>query len=392
MTARRRKIAVVTVARSDFGIYEPILRALRDEPSVETQLIVTGTHLSPEFGLTRKSIEAAGHPIAATVEMLLSSDTTEGAAKSIGLGVLGLAQEYARLRPDLLLVLGDRTEMLSAVVAALPQTIPIAHLHGGDVTEGAIDDAIRHAITKMSHLHFVATDVARRRVEQMGEEPWRVTVSGAPGLDNLRAVPLLSREEVEARLDMSLERPTLLVTFHPVTLEGNEAGAHIRELLAAVEASGLPSLFTYPSADAEGRVIIEAIEAFVARRTDARVVQSLGTSMYFSMMKHSAAMIGNSSSGIIEAASLELPVLNVGNRQRGRLHGPNVVDVPCTRDAIADGIRRVVAPSFRAGLRGMVNPYGDGRATGRIVDVLRSTPLDQRLMWKRFCDLGSAPT
>jgi UDP-hydrolysing UDP-N-acetyl-D-glucosamine 2-epimerase len=382
-----RTIGVVTVARSDYGIYLPVLRCIQADPDLRLVVYVAGMHLSPEFGLSVRQIESDGFTVGARIEMLLSSDTPEGISKSVGLGMIGFAQTYSLSRPDLLLTLGDRFEMLSAVAAALPFNIPVAHIHGGESTEGLIDEPIRHSITKMSHIHFVSTARYRDRVVQLGEEPCRVTVSGAPSLDNLRNIPAVSVNELEALIGIKIEPAPLLVTFHPVTLEYEDAEAHINALLKALDGVGSPVIFTFPNADTSGRVIIEAIKLYVATHSNARAVVNLGTANYFSLMRHSAAMVGNSSSGIIEAASFGLPVVNIGSRQRGRVHGENVINVDCNREAIVDGIRKVTAPGFREGLKTMQNPYGDGFAASRIVTVLKSTNLNRDLIQKRFYDI-----
>jgi UDP-hydrolysing UDP-N-acetyl-D-glucosamine 2-epimerase len=379
-----RRIGVVTVARSDYGIYKPVLREICKEKDLDLQLIVGGMHFSPEFGYTATAIESDGFKIAARVEMLLSSDSPQGVAKSIGIGVVGFAQAYAHLKPDLLLLLGDRFEMLSAAAAALPFRIPIAHIHGGESTEGAFDEAIRHAITKMSHLHFASTEAYAKRIEQMGEEPWRVTVSGAPSLDNLCGACLMGKEGLEGRFGFDLQNPTLLVTYHPVTLEHENTAFQIDELLAALEELSFNLIFTAPNADTDGRIILERIRTFVGDRSRAWLVPSLGLEAYFSLMATAAAMVGNSSSGIIEAASFRLPVVNIGTRQHGRVRGPNVLDVGYTRKEISEGIRRATAPAFKQELTGLVNPYGDGKAAGRIVRKLKTVPLNQELIAKHF--------
>lgn len=379
-----RTIGVVTVARSDYGIYLPILRQIQADTDLRLHLIVAGMHLSPEFGLTVRDIEADGFTVDERIEMLLSSDSAEGVAKSIGLGIIGFAQAYSRTLPDILLILGDRFEMLAAAAAALPFTIPLAHLHGGETTEGAIDESIRHAITKMAHLHFVATAAYGQRVMQMGEEAWRVTVSGAPSLDNLRLLNLLTPPEVEKLIGMSLQPPPLLVTYHPVTLEQGNTQWHITELLSALEEVNLPLVFTYPNADVEGRMIIRAFDHFTQTHPNAVAVANLGTQAYFSLMKYAVAIVGNSSSGIIEAASLGAPVVNIGNRQRGRMHGKNVVNVGYERQTIIRGIQEAMTPTFRVGLIGLENPYGDGHAAESIIQVLRTVSLDERLLQKRF--------
>jgi len=375
----------VTVARSDYGIYLPLLRKIQSDPDLHLYLIVAGMHLSPEFGLTVEAIEADGFDIGDRVEMLLSSDTPQGIAKSMGLGTIGFAQAYARFRPDILVVLGDRFEMHAAALAALPFKIPVAHIHGGEITQGAIDDALRHSMTKLSHLHFVSTQEYARRVIRMGEEPWRVVVSGAPSLDNLRVIRLLACEELAARFNLRLgETPFLLVTFHPVTLEYERTEWQVAELLAALEACNLPVVFTMPNADTGGRTIAHKIEEFITTHPSAQAVDNLGTQGYFSAMALAAAMVGNSSSGIVEAASFELPVVNTGSRQCGRVRGANVIDVGYERASILDGLQRALDPEYRAKLSGMRNPYDAGVASEKIVEGVRDVQLDDELVMKRF--------
>ena len=386
-----RTIAAVTGARSDYGCLFSVLKGIKAEPSLQLMLFVTGMHLSPDFGLTVRDVER-DFEITERIEMLISSDTPEGIAKSVGLGVIGFATAYSHHRPDILLVMGDRFETLAAVSAALPFTIPVAHISGGEATEGAIDDAIRHAITKMSHLHFVSLQEYGRRIIQMGEQPWRVTVSGEPGLDTISATPALSRTEMERRIGMSLQLPPLLVTFHPATLELGQAATHIPELLAALDSMGMPIVFTAPNADTEGRVIATRIQDFVRDHPNSRYLTNLGTTAYLSMMRCCAAMVGNSSSGIVEAASFELPVVNLGSRQQGRLWGKNVIHAEIKTDTIIRAIRLAVSPGFRESLRGLANPYGDGKAAPRIVEVLKTVPLDRNLLVKTFystCEFSS---
>ena len=385
-----RTIAAVTVARSDYGIYLPILRRIQTDPDLRLYLLVSGMHLSPEFGLTVKTIEADGFEIGERVQMLLAADTPEAIAKSLGLAVIGFAQAYARRRPDILLVLGDRFDMYAAALAALPFTIPVAHIHGGELTEGAIDDALRHSLTKVSHLHFTATEEYARRVRQLGEEPWRITVSGAPALDQLRTMRLLTRAELAKGHAVDLTAAPLLVTWHPTTLEYEQVQWQTRELLAALAEAALPVLFTLPNADTNGRLIIRLIEEYVLTHGSAQKVDNLGTQAYWSVMAVAAAMVGNSSSGLIEAPSFKLPVVNVGTRQKGRLRAANVIDVGYERTAIAEGIRRATTSDFRAGLHGLVNPYGDGAAAERIVARLKSVETGDRLIRKTFCDAGVA--
>jgi UDP-hydrolysing UDP-N-acetyl-D-glucosamine 2-epimerase len=383
-----RTIGVVTTGRADYGIYYPLLVLIRDDPGLDLHLIVSGMHLSPEFGMTVKTIEADGFEVKDRVEMLLSSDSPEGVAKSMGLGVLGYSQVYTQAKLDMLLVLGDRFEMHAAALAALPFKIPVAHIHGGEITQGAFDDALRHSITKLSHLHFVSTQVYAKRVIQLGEEPWRVTLSGAPSLDNLEAIEYLDRGEIADKYDLHLsDEPFLLVTYHPVTLEYEQTDWQISELLAALEDSGMQCVFTMPNADTHGSIIREKINAFTAAHPSSQAVESLGTQGYFSLMKLASAMVGNSSSGLVEAASFELPVVNIGIRQGGRVGGTNILHVDYPKEDILEGIRKAVTPEFRARLKGIENPYGTQGASKLIVKVLKEVPINTDLIMKRFYDL-----
>jgi len=383
-----RTVAVVTASRSDYGIYRPILNRIIEGGDLRLYLMVTGMHLSPEFGLTVRGIEEDGFPISERIETLVSSDEPVGVAKSMALGTLGFADVFSRFRPDILLVLGDRFEMHAAAVAALPFKIPIAHIHGGELTEGAIDDALRHSITKLSHLHFVSTEKYRQRLIQMGEEPWRVVVSGAPSLDGLRKGKLLSRRAIEKLLGFQLgDGPFLLVTLHPVTLEYEQSESQVSELLAALDECGLPCVFTMPNADTRGRSVNRLLADYVEQHpTSACLAANLGTQGYFSLMALAAAMVGNSSSGITEAPSFELPVVNVGSRQTGRIKGMNVIDVKCSRASIRRGLRKALSEEFRASLQGMANPYQKANASKTIVEVLGTVPLDEKLIVKRFHD------
>ncbi len=382
-----RTIGVVTTSRADFGIYRPLLRAIREAPDLRLHLIVSGSHLSPDLGLTVCEIEAEGFAIGDRVEMLLASDTPEGIATSMGLGVIGFAHSLQRFRPDILVVLGDRFEMHAAALAALPFVLPVAHHGGGEVTEGAIDEALRHSMTKLAHLHFPATEAYARRIVQMGEEPWRVTVSGALSLDNLRHFRPLAPAELEQRVGIPVrERGFLLVTFHPVTLEYQDAGQQTDELLAALAQVGLPAVITLPNADTAGREVRQRVLAFAERQPNVAAVENLGTHAYFTAMSLAAAMVGNSSSGIVEAPSFALPVVNIGTRQGGRLRAANVLDVGYGREEIANALRRAISSDFRQTLQGLANPYGDGNGAARIVARLREVELDARLVRKRFHD------
>lgn len=382
-----RTIGVVTTSRADFGIYRPVLQAIENHPELELYLFVTGMHLSPEFGGTIDEIREEGFEIDARVEMLMSSDSPGGISRSMGIGMIGFAQAFETERPDLLLVLGDRYEMFAAASSAIPFKMPIAHIHGGESTEGLIDEAIRHSITKMSHLHFVTTEEYHRRVVQMGESPQRVMVSGAPSLDNLRKLELLERSELETRLDLDLSTAPVLVTFHPVTLEFENTREHIDTLLAALGEVERPIVITYPNADTAGRVIIDAVETFAEQRSNVIFVTNLGSRVYFSLMRTSAVMVGNSSSGIIEAASFDLPVVNLGKRQAGRISGKNVLGCPVELDSIREALQKALSTDFQESLKGMKNPYGDGQAAERIVEELAGRDLSNELLLKEFHDL-----
>jgi len=382
-----RTIGIVTVGRSDYGIYQPILQRIAADSDLKLCLFVGGMHLSKEFGLTVKVIEADGYKICERVKMLSLSDTPEAISKSTGMGLIGFSHAYARSRPDILVVLGDRFEMHSAALAALPFNIPVAHIHGGELTFGAIDDALRHSMTKLSHLHFVSTKEYARRVAQLGEEKWRITVSGAPALDNFKTIKFLDKPDLEKKLKIRLTPPPLLVTFHPVTLEYTRVAWQAGEILAAIKSSGQPVVFTLPNADTGGRIIRAMIEDYAGKNKSASICDNLGTRKYFSLMKLAAAMVGNSSSGIIEAPSLRLPVVNIGTRQGGRVRAKNVIDVDCRREEILAGIRCAVSDKFRSGLRGLVNPYGDGHAAERIIRRLKEIKLNDRLIRKTFQDI-----
>ena len=382
-----RTIGVVSVSRADYSICLPVLRRIQADSDLKLHLIISGMHLSPEFGSTVDAIVADGFNIGDRVEMLLSADTPEGIAKSMGLGTIGFAQVFARTRPDILIVAADRFEMHAAAVAALPFKIPVAHIEGGDLTEGAIDDALRHSMTKLSHLHFVSTDEYAGRVKQLGEEPWRVIVSGAPSLDNLKSFTLLSADELEQKYNVAMKPSPLLVTFHPVTLEYEEAGYQISELLAALEKFDAPIIFTRPNADTHGRIIDKEIRRFVDSHPSAHLVGNFGARDYWSVMSLAGVMVGNSSSALIEAPSLKVPAVNVGNRQRGRLRARNVIDVGYSRDEIARGIEKALDPDFRKGLRDLTNPYGAGDAAEKIVERLKTVNLtDGNILSKRFHD------
>ena len=379
------RIAVVTGARSDYGLIRPVLAAIADEPGWELQLIVTAAHLAPAFGLTVRQIEEDGIPIAARVESLVSSDTGEGAATSVGLGTIGSAQALARLLPDLVLLVGDRLEQLGAAQAALLIGLPIAHLFGGDLTEGAFDDAIRHAITKLSHLHFVSNSAARERVIQLGEQPDRVFLVGSPAIDEMLSGPLLDRDALESDLGVELGEKTALVTFHPATLSDGRATDQLDEVLTAVAEVGDPLsvIITRANADPQGRAINRRIDEWLTRYPAWRAYDALGPRRFHSLLRQVQVIVGNSSSGLYEAPTFAVPAVNVGDRQAGRLRATSVIDVAVEREAIRSAIEYALATSWS----GIVNPYGDGHATGRIMAVLRGVSNPRSLLHKRFYDL-----
>ena len=337
--------------------------------------------------MTVEAIEGDGFDIAARVEIPMPSDSPEDVSIAMGNATCGFTRVYSQLRPDILLVLGDRFEMHAATVAAVPMRLPVGHIHGGELTFGAIDDMLRHSITKLSHLHFTATQAYADRVIRMGEEPWRVSVSGAPSLDNLSDIRAMSQDELHDKLGVELSLPSLLVTYHPVTLEHENTEEQMGNLLAALTEVDASIVFTSPNTDTGGSLIRGMIEAFTEQHCRAKLVANLGTDAYFSMMNCVSAMVGNSSSGIIEAASFALPVVNIGNRQEGRTRGRNVIDVGYGQAEILQGIRRAISAEFHDGLDGMMNPYGGGGAAERIVSCLRAIEIDDRLLWKRFHDV-----
>lgn len=374
----KRRICVVTGSRAEYGLLYWLMKDIQASPGMELQLVVTGMHLSPEFGLTYRTIEEDGFRIDAKVEMLLSSDTPVGIAKSIGLGTIGFADAFDRLKPDIVVVLGDRFEIFSATQAALVARIPVAHLHGGETTEGAIDEAFRHAISKMSHLHFTATEEYRARVIQLGEDPGRVFNVGAAGMDNFRRLKLLSRPELEETLGFRFGEKNLLVTFHPVTLENDTAGHQVDELLAALdELADTHLIFTLPNADTGGRIIRAMIQDYVAvRQTKAVCFDSLGQLRYLSVMQFVHAVAGNSSSGLIEAPSFRIGTINIGDRQKGRVKAASVIDCEPQRESIGQALRKLFSREFQESLRLVTNPYDQGLVATRVVQVLAEHPLD----------------
>ena len=386
MTEARRRIAVVTTSRADYShLYWP-LRLLAEDARVELKLIVMGAHLSPEFGATIKEIEKDGFAIAARIECLLSSDSDVGMAKTIGVATLSLADTLGELRPDIVLLIADRYEMLAPAAVALALRIPMAHIEGGEVSEGAIDDAVRNALTKMAHLHFTSTFAARERIIAMGEEPWRVTRAGAPSLDHLLRSKLLSREEIEAKLGARLQESAMVIVYHPVTMAADTL-EETDELFAALRGAEAQLIFCYPNSDAGSRALISRTKEFLAERGNGKIFVNLEALSYWSLLRHAQVFLGNSSSGIMETASFRVPTVNIGERQRGRERAANVIDAAANREAILAAISCARSRGFRESLRGMTNPYGDGKAAEKILQVLTGAPLGRELLMKRAMPL-----
>ncbi|HEX5235874.1 MAG TPA: UDP-N-acetylglucosamine 2-epimerase [Silvibacterium sp.] len=378
----KRTIAVVTSSRADYShLYWP-LKDLAAHPEVDLKLIIMGSHLAPTFGSTAGEIERDQIPIAARIECLLNSDTDVGMAKTIGVAALGLADLLGQMRPDLLLLIADRYEMLAPGSVALALRIPIAHIEGGEISEGAIDDVVRNALTKMSHIHFTSTHLARERVIALGEEPWRVHRAGAPSLDHLRRSQLLTRAEIQQRLDLDLSQPTILVAYHPVTIR-RETTEEAEALFAALTGIDGQILFCYPNSDAGSHHLIDRAQRFLAARGNGRIFTNLDPITYWSLLRHIDVLVGNSSSGIMETASFALPTVNIGLRQQGRERPANVLDSPPEPAAIRKKIQQARSEKFRASLAGMENPYGNGHASEKIVEVLTTIPLTQELLIKR---------
>ena len=381
-----RKICIITGTRAEYGLLRLVMQGIKDDSGLTLQIIATGMHLSPEFGLTYREIEHDGFQIDRKVEMLTSSDTPVGIAKSMGLGLIGFADALNEMSPDLIVVLGDRFEIFSAVSAALVARIPVAHLHGGELTEGAFDDAFRHSITKMSHLHFVAAEQYRQRVIQLGEHPDRVFMVGGLGIDAIKSINLLNREELEDSLDFKLGSKNLLITFHPVTLETATACEQMVELLSALDQlQDTQLIFTMPNADTDSRVLIKMVEQFVAQHSNARAYTSLGQLRYLSCISYIDGVVGNSSSGLAEVPSFKKGTINIGDRQRGRLQAASMINCEPSRRRIAAALEQLYSADFQQSLSKVTNPYGEGGASEKVVETLKIYPLDG-LLKKNFHD------
>jgi len=385
----KKRICIVTGTRAEYGLFLPILKKIKIDPFFELQIIATGMHLSPEFGLTYKEIENDAFNIDEKVEMLLSSDTGTGILKSIGLGIIGMSDALKRLTPDLIVVLGDRYETFSVVTAAFISGIPIAHLYGGETTEGSFDEGLRHSITKMSYFHFVSTEIYRRRVIQLGESPDRVFNVGAVGIDNIKDMKLLNQKQLEEKLNLTFGKKNALVTFHPVTLEQNTAEMQIQNLFnALLEIEDLNIIITKPNSDTGGRALIKMIDEFAAKhkhRVYAYV--SLGQLNYLSLIKQVDVVAGNSSSGIVEVPSFRKPTVNIGDRQKGRIRAESVIDCEVNKESILFALQKALSSEFKIVCENVINPYGDGTTSKRIVDIIKKKITKSIDLKKSFFDV-----
>jgi GDP/UDP-N,N'-diacetylbacillosamine 2-epimerase (hydrolysing) len=385
----KSKICVYTSTRAEYGLLRSVMQKIQAAKTLQLQILASGMHLSPEFGMTIQEIRADGFEPEETVEILLSSDTPAAICKSMGLAMVGYGEALRRLRPDMVVVLGDRFETFCMAAASQVCLVPLAHIHGGETTESAIDEAFRHSITKMSHVHFASCEAYRQRIIQLGENPDRVFNVGALGVENIRSMSLIARSELSGSIGFNLKKPYFLVTFHPVTLEKSTSQGQFQSLLDALDA--FPEynvIFTKANADTDGRVINCLIDEYAEKRSERCVaVTSLGMHRYLSVMKHAAVVIGNSSSGIIETPSFELPVVNIGDRQKGRIKARNVIEVPlCLHADIVQAIRRATSLDFRESLKGLINPYDMGNTSSTIVDTLRGISL-ANIIKKKFHDI-----
>lgn len=383
-----KKVCVVTGTRAEYGLLYWTMKKIQDSEDFELQLCVTGMHLAPEFGLTYKQIEKDGFFINEKIEILLSSDTSVGVSKSLALGVIGFSEAFLRLKPDIILILGDRFEIFSAATAAMICKIPIAHCHGGEATEGLIDESIRHSISKMSHLHFTSTEEYRNRVIQLGEQPDRVFNVGALGIENINRLSLLNRSATESSLNYKFAKKNILVTFHPVTLEDATSEKQFCELLKAIDTLEETNIiFTKPNADTDGRVIITMIDEYVKANSEKSIAfVSLGQLRYLSLLQYVDLVVGNSSSGLIEVPSFKIPTINIGDRQRGRLKAGSVIDCDPTKDSILEAFKLAYSEFFKKSLRVVENLYGDGNSSSKILTILREINMNG-ILKKKFYNL-----
>jgi GDP/UDP-N,N'-diacetylbacillosamine 2-epimerase (hydrolysing) len=380
-----KKICIVTGTRAEYGLLYWLIKGVQDDPDLELQLLVTGMHLSPEFGLTWKQIEKDGFPITKKIEILLSSDTAVGISKSNALALISFAEAFEELKPEIVVLLGDRTETFAAAQAALIAGVPVAHIHGGELTEGAYDDAIRHSITKMSHLHFTATDEYRNRVIQLGEQPETVFNVGAIGLDNIKKLQLLNRNDFEETIGHKLLKNNLLITFHPVTLENQSAKEQFQNLLDALdELDNTLLILTKPNSDKDGRIIIQMIDEYVKNNAEKAITfTSLGQLRYLSAIQYIDAVVGNSSSGIIEVPALNVPTVNIGDRQKGRITGPTIFNCGPVKEEISKALNNALKFDKT---KQYPHPYGEGNTSEKILKILKSA--ENINLKKQFFDIN----
>ena len=383
------KIAVITGTRAEYGLLKPLIKLIKDESEFDLQLIVTGMHLSPEFGMTIEEIIEDKIPITKRIEILLSSDSQIGISKSIGLGMISFSETFDELDPDLIIILGDRYEIFAAATAAMVGCFPIAHIHGGEATEGLIDEAIRHSISKMSYYHFVATEEYRNRVIQLGEQPNNVFNVGALGIESIKNTNFLSKKDLEKDLNFKFAKRNFIVTFHPITLEPEKSKIYMENLLDALETQKDTNIiFTYPNADSEGRELIKLIEKFCKKNRNAKSFSSLGQKRYFSCVKYCDAVIGNSSSGIIEVPSFGKGTINIGSRQKGRLKSKSIIDCAPYKENICEAIKILFSDSFQKKLPKFKNLYGEGRSSTIMFEIIKSLNFEKNNLMKKFYDLN----
>jgi len=384
-----KRICVITGTRAEYGLLRPLMNKLYPEEGIQLQVIATGTHLSPEFGMTYTDIEKDGFVIDERIEIVLSSDTPIGISKSMGLAMISFCEAYERLKPDMIVVLGDRYEIFAAVSAASVARIPVAHLHGGETTQGAFDEAFRHSITKMSYLHFTSTEVYRNRVIQLGEAPERVFHVGALGIENIKSIPLLSRAQLEEQLGFHFDRTTVMVTYHPVTLEQSTSESQFTSLLTALdEFKHVRIIFTKANSDTEGRTINAMIDQYANNNPDKAIAfTSMGQTRYLSALQFVDAVIGNSSSGIIEAPSFHVPTINIGDRQKGRLQAESIVNCGADKEEIANSLNQVLSVEFREKIKDIVNPYERDHTSDRIIVEIKNALAKGIDLKKTFYDL-----
>ncbi|MEW6172103.1 MAG: UDP-N-acetylglucosamine 2-epimerase [Bacillota bacterium] len=384
-----RRVMVFSASRAEYGLLKPIIRGIMASDRLELSLAIGGAHLAPGYGCTKQEIIADGLPIAFFVSGAQASDRPDAIIKSVGLGVTEIASLFSAQPPDIVVILGDRYDLLIPLVGALINRVPIAHLCGGETTEGALDEQVRHAAAKMAHLHFPSTFEYARRLRQMGEEAWRINVVGAPGVENIHKEEMMTPEELKAAFGIDVTRRTLLITYHPETLTQEDPEREVAVLITALkEFRDCRQIITYPGMEVGCRGVIKAWESYVEQNQNARLYKSLGSRGYLGVMRYSAAVVGNSSSGIIEAPSLKVPTVNIGNRQKGRVRAGSVIDVPCIKAEITAGLQKALYDEeFRRCVEHVSNPYdpyGDGNVSGRVVSVLESVPLDRRLLEKKL--------